>query len=106
MSIVVSNEIPVRELFPGVNANLIHTDNLTVAYVQITKGAVVPEHSHPHEQIINVLEGTFEMTIDGITKIVSAGHVGIVRSNVLHAINAITDGKILDVFAPVREDLK
>lgn len=106
MSFLITSEIPTRELFPGVHARLIHTDKLTLAYVTLNKGAVVPEHSHPHEQIINVLEGTFELTLDGKSKTVTAGHVGVAHSNVKHSVIAVTDGKILDVFSPVREDLK
>ncbi len=106
MPFLNSEEILSRELFPGVNAKLIHTDNLTIAHVAIDKGAVVPEHSHVHEQIINVIEGTFEMVINGVKKIAGAGYVGVVPSNVKHAVTAITDGKIIDVFSPTREDLK
>src|ERR1041384_3146624 len=106
MAFLNTSELPFRELFPGVNAKLIHTDKLTIAHVTLDKGAVVSEHSHVHEQIINVLEGTFEMTLDGETKTVGAGHVGVVPSNVKHTVTCITGGKILDVFSPVRDDLK
>jgi len=106
MPFIVTSEIPSRDLFPGVHARLIHTDKLTLAYVTLDKGAIVPEHAHVHEQIINVLEGTFEMTLDGNKKIVTAGYVGIAPSNMKHSVKAITAGKILDVFSPVREDLK
>jgi quercetin dioxygenase-like cupin family protein len=77
-----------------------------VAHVQILKDAVVPEHSHIHEQIINIIEGTFELTVGSETKTVSAGHVAVVPSNIKHSLVAVTGGKILDVFYPVREDLK
>jgi quercetin dioxygenase-like cupin family protein len=105
-SFIVPSTLPAQELFPGVQARLMHTDKLTIAYVNLEKGAVVPEHSHVHEQIINILEGSFEMTIGGEKKIVSAGYVGIAPSNIPHAVTALTDGKILDVFSPVREDLR
>ncbi|HYV93050.1 MAG TPA: cupin domain-containing protein [Chitinophagales bacterium] len=106
MSFLQTSEIPSRDLFPGVHAKLIHTVNTTIAYVTLDKGVTVPEHAHIHEQIINVLEGTFEMTLDGETRTVTAGHVGVVPSNVKHTVTAITGGKIIDVFSPVREDLK
>ena len=101
-----TSEIESRDLFPGVHAKIFHGDNVTVANVLLDKGSVVPEHSHVHEQIINVLDGTFELTVDGETKTVSAGHVAVVPSNVKHSLLTITSGKILDVFHPVREDLK
>ena len=105
-SFLNTSQIPKRELFPGITAALIHTENLTIAHVQIVKGAVVPEHSHIHEQIINIIEGTFELTVGNETKTVSAGHVGVVPSNIKHSLISVTGGKIIDVFYPVREDLK
>src|SRR5262245_4173377 len=105
-SIIETSGLPARELFPGVHARLLHTDRVTLAYVTLEAGAVVPEHSHVHEQIINVLEGSFEMTINGETKTVGAGFTGVVLSNVKHSVLTKTGGKILDVFSPPREDLK
>lgn len=101
-----TSQIPKLELFPGITAALIHTENLTIAHVQILKDAVVPEHSHVHEQIINIIEGTFELTVGNETKTVSAGHVAVVQSNIKHSLISVTGGKIIDVFYPVREDLK
>ena len=106
MAFLNTSEIQTHELFPGVHAKLIHTDSVTIAHVLLDKGSVVAEHSHVHEQIINVMEGTFELTVDGETKTVSAGHVAVVPCNVKHSLVAISGGKILDVFSPVREDLK
>ena len=106
MPIVDTTNIAKRELFPGVDAVLIHTDDVTIAHVNLSKGAIVPSHSHVHEQIINVIEGNFEMTVGEETKIVTAGFIGIVPSNIPHAVTALSDGKIVDVFHPVREDLK
>src|SRR2546423_14057209 len=106
MAFLNTSELPSRELFPGVNAKLIHTDKVTIAHVTLDKGAVVHEHSHMHEQIINVLEGTFELTLDGETRTVTAGYVAVVPSNVKHALTVTAAGKILDLFSPVREDLK
>ena len=106
MPFLVTSQIPKRELFPGITAVLIHTENLTIAHVQIVKGAVVPEHSHVHEQIINIIEGPFELTVGNETKTVSAGHVAVVPSNIKHSLISVTGGKIIDIFYPVREDLK
>ena len=106
MTMINLSETKTRDLFPGVHAKLIHTDNVTIAHVDLVQGAVVPAHSHVHEQTINFLEGTFEVTLEGITQIVTAPVVCVVRSNAVHAVTALTAGKIIDVFSPVREDLK
>ena len=74
--------------------------------VTVDKGAVLPEHFHIHEQVSRVLEGTFEMTIDGEKKTCKAGDIALIDSKVPHSGTALTDCVIFDVFTPVREDYK
>ena len=95
-----------KELIPGFQAKLIHTENLTIGYFSIKAGSVLPEHSHVHEQISNVLEGEFEMTLDGITQLLKPGTVAVIPSMTVHSGKAVTDCYILDIFNPVREDYK
>ncbi len=35
------------------------------SWVEIDEGATFPEHHHPHEQVVNVLEGVLELTVNG-----------------------------------------
>ena len=78
----------------------------TFAYWEIEADAPLPEHSHPHEQVANLLEGEFELTIDGRTERVQAGAVAVIPPNVPHSGRALTACRILDVFSPVREDYR
>ena len=39
-----------REIAPGYLGRYLHSDHITQGRVDIAQGAVVPEHSHPHEQ--------------------------------------------------------
>lgn len=98
--------LPVREIIPGYKARFVHSDKMTCAYYRVKAGAPFPEHSHPHEQISNVLEGEFELTIDGETQILKPGLVAIIPSNAIHSGKAFTDCYILDIFHPVREDYR
>ncbi|CAN5558757.1 hypothetical protein BH11BAC1_BH11BAC1_16870 [soil metagenome] len=41
------------ELFAGINARIIHTDNLTIAHMEIKGGSMLPEHSHVHDKRFN-----------------------------------------------------
>ena len=52
-----------REVVPGYRARFITTAHTTHAYWEIDPGIPLPEHSHPHEQIVNVLEGTIELVV-------------------------------------------
>ena len=98
------NDIEQKELIPGYKVRFIHSKNMTIAYWDIKKDAPLPEHKHPHEQIANMIEGKFELTVGGETKIVKAGDVAVIPSNTKHSGKAITDCKIIDIFYPIRED--
>lgn len=98
------NDIEQKELVPGYKARFIHSDNMTLAYWNIEKDACLPMHSHPHDQVANMIEGKFELTVDGVTKIIEPGDVAVIPSNAKHSGRAITDCKIIDVFYPIRED--
>lgn len=95
-----------REVFPGFVGRFIHSDNMTFAYWEIKKGSALPEHSHVHEQVVNMLEGEFEIILNGKINPLTTGMVLPIPSHAKHAGKAITDCKILDVFYPVREDYK
>jgi quercetin dioxygenase-like cupin family protein len=99
-------DIEPFDIVPGFHARMIHTDSLTIAFVDIEAGATLPEHAHIHEQITNMLEGELEMTIGGKTSRFSAGQSVVIPSNVPHSGRAITACKAMDVFTPVREDFR
>ena len=106
MSFVELQSLPVKEIFPGFKARAVHTGTMSFIYWQVQAGASVPEHSHFHEQVANVMEGSFELTVGGETRILQPGMVAFIPSNVVHSGKAITACELLDVFTPEREDYK
>ena len=62
------NALPSKELMPGYHGKMVHGNQLTWAFWTVEKGAVVPEHQHLHEQIMHVVKGDFEFTLDGGNK--------------------------------------
>ncbi len=100
------SSIQPKEIITGYEARFIHTPNMTFSYVTVKAGAALPEHSHPHEQVSHVLEGEFQLTLDGEPLRFGPGTVVVIPSNMKHAGLAITDCTILDVFTPVREDYR
>ena len=97
-------EVPGHEIVPGYTAQFIHSKTMTVAYWDIKAGNSLPTHSHEHEQIVNMLEGEFELTVDGKPLRLAPGDVVVLHANVEHSGRAITDCRILDVFQPIRDD--
>ncbi|MGB1444314.1 MAG: cupin domain-containing protein [Flavobacteriaceae bacterium] len=100
------SEIEAKEIQPGLHGKMVHGKQLTWAFWVVEKGAGVPEHQHPHEQIMHVVEGEFEFTLNGETKVYRNGDIVVIPSNVPHAGTALTPCKLMDVFSPAREDYK
>lgn len=99
-------DLASREQMPGFHGRFIHADRVTIVHWEIDAGAKLPEHSHPHEQVSNLLEGAFDMTIDGTENRLTAGSVAVIPSNAVHSGRAVTACHFIDVFQPVREDYR
>ena len=75
--------------------------------VELDPGAVVPEHSHPHEQLGIGLRGLITMVIDGTERPMGPMDAMHIPSGVVHAGVAGPEGAlVLDVFTPIREDFR
>lgn len=98
--------IKPKELAPGITGYYAHGEKETFGYIEIKKGSSVPLHSHSNEQITYIIEGQLDMVIDGVSCSLTAGMYHIIPSDVLHSAVAATDCKVIDAFAPAREDYK
>lgn len=98
------DQLAPKELIPGFHGKFIHGKHVTIAYWEVKRGSILPEHHHVHEQVATVYEGEFELTVDGETQILEPGQPVVIPSNVPHSGRAITDCKITDVFSPVRPE--
>ncbi|MFM2394561.1 MAG: hypothetical protein RLZZ546_2543 [Bacteroidota bacterium] len=94
------------ELVRGFKARFVHTENFTLSFVTVEAGSILPDHSHPNEQVSQVIEGQFEMQVGDEKFILNPGNIIVIPSNVHHSGKAITPCKIQDTFYPVREDYK
>jgi len=93
------------ELAPGNRRRvLIHTPELMQVEFGFDKGAIGALHSHPHIQVSYVAEGSFEVTIDGVTQTIGQGGSFIVPSGLVHGVLALEAGRLVDVFTPHRAD--
>ncbi len=104
MEVFKLNEIEARELVPGGEVKFVHSENMTLSFWSFKAGTLLPEHAHPHEQILNVMEGTIEFSIEGETEILESVSVVVIPPNVKHSGKTLTDCKVIDVFYPKRED--
>ena len=94
-----------HEIFPGVEIFTTHGEHLMLSLVEFKPGAVVLEHSHPHEQLGLMLEGEMEFIIGGVSHRVRPGQMWRIPGGVRHkAIAGSQPVRALDVFYPIRED--
>jgi quercetin dioxygenase-like cupin family protein len=80
MQIELSSIIP-KEIIPGCHAKFIHTQHMSFAFWNIEKGAIIPKHHHMNEQVMQVLKGEFELTLNKTTKIYNPGSLVVIPPN-------------------------
>lgn len=98
------NSIAVDNLNPLLGLHFVAGQNVMLARVLLKKGCIVPEHSHPNEQITFILEGALKFYIDNREIVVSAGEVLAIPPNMPHKAEALEDTVDFDVFDPPRAD--
>ena len=96
--------MPAEQLNPQITRRVVHTDNLTIARLQIAKDAAVPEHSHVNEQVATVERGALKFQVGGQDVVLRDGQSLAFPSNVPHSVVALEDTTVVDIFSPRRDD--
>jgi unsaturated pyranuronate lyase len=101
------DDIPREELNPLIGRRFITGRELMIAHVYLTKGAVVPKHSHHNEQLSYLLEGRMRFWFgEDESEIldVGAGEVLCIPAHLPHKAEALENTLDVDVFHPPRQD--
>ena len=83
------------------NGPCIEGDRMMVALMRMPAGTGAEPHSHPNEQWIYILEGTFEANIGGEVVTAQAGSVLYIPANLVHSGVATPDADV--VFFTVKD---
>lgn len=83
---------------------LSHSQSLMVCEITLEGGSVIAAHAHPHEQITYIISGKCRYTVGEETREVGAGDSVLIPGNVPHSIVVLETMKVIDAFAPARED--
>ncbi len=96
-----------RELAPGVTAKIASGEKVMFSLVTLAPHAVVPGHSHPHEQMGMVVSGTITLTVAGETRRLSGNGIYFIPGGASHSARAGAEGAVaLDAFAPPRDEYR
>jgi quercetin dioxygenase-like cupin family protein len=98
------SDIPVEPMNPLIGRQFVVGTGTMLARVLLSKGAHVPLHSHPNEQITYILSGALKFVLEGREVIVYPGEVLCIPPDVPHEAFALEDTVDLDIFNPPRQD--
>ena len=98
------NSVAVETLNPLLGRHFVVGQSIMLARVLLKKGCIVPEHSHPNEQLTYIAAGALKFWIDGKIIVVNAGEVLTIPPNMPHKAEALEDTVDFDVFNPPRAD--
>ena len=100
-------DLPEEQVNPQMKRRFIHGDSVMIARVEFADGFVVPWHSHPNEQVTEVLEGTMRFWFDHDETCYVDLHPGdaiVIAGHRPHKAQIIGKVVEMDVFAPPRQD--
>jgi len=101
-----SSSTPV-EMLPGVvRRTLTEGERMMLIEVTLDEGAVVPLHTHPHEQIGYLASGRLLWELGDERRELSAGDSWLVSPNVPHQVTALEPSVAIDIFSPPREEYR
>ncbi len=82
-------------------------DKMTLTIMEFEPNVVLPEHSHPHEQMGFMIEGEAVFKIDGQEYPVHAGQMWRLPGGVMHQVTVGDKPmRVVESFYPIREDFR
>ncbi|HDQ73800.1 MAG TPA: cupin domain-containing protein [Chloroflexi bacterium] len=107
MSFFSVDELPAADMLPGVTRRAVYLDDTMMTFFDFEPGSVVPEHSHPHEQITYIVKGAMKFTLQDETHVLRAGEGVCCPPDVPHSAVILDEPTVaLDAWYPMREDYK
>ena len=83
---------------------LVYGDKTLLVRFKMTKGALLPSHTHPHEQIGYLVSGRINLYIGSECHNAVPGDSWCIESGAEHRAEVLEDSVAIEVFSPVREE--
>jgi len=95
------------EMLSGIRIKtLVYGEKSLMTEFILSKGSVLPEHTHLHEQTGYLVKGKMRLYIESKSQIINPGDSWCVSSNSKHKAEILEDSIAIEVFAPCREEYK
>jgi mannose-6-phosphate isomerase-like protein (cupin superfamily) len=105
MPFIDPSMLPRAEPKPGWHGRFFHSEHMTFAYYDIEIGAALHVHSHPNEEVWNILEGEVDFTLGEETRRLGAGDAVVVPGGTTHAVAVRKACRAIIVDYPVRDEV-
>lgn len=100
-----ANNNGFKEVLPGIKLKtLVYGEKTLFTEFRMNAGAVLPKHSHIHEQTGYLTQGKIRLTIGEKTFEVEKGDSWCIPSNMEHSAQILKNSVAIEIFAPVREE--
>lgn len=81
-----------------------YTPEMMMTKVSFETGAIGEMHSHPHVQSTYIESGKFKVLIGTEVMLLHKGDAFIVPRDLIHGVECVEAGTLIDAFTPMRED--
>jgi quercetin dioxygenase-like cupin family protein len=101
----MKNNNPWIEICPGIKRRTQSSGKTMYQMVaHLDAASQMPEHQHPQEQLLFILEGRMRLIVNGTPHELATGDSFYLASNVPHAVETIEETRVLDTFSPPRDE--
>lgn len=98
-------ENPWIDIVPGIRRRTIANGaTMYQMMARLDAGSRMPEHKHPQEQIVHILDGRMKLIVAGVSHELKRGDSFYLAANIPHGVETIEETMVLDTFSPPRDD--
>ena len=96
--------VAVERLTDSIRRRMIVGTKEMLVRWEFDKGAIAARHSHPHEQIVVMVQGKLRLKVGDAETVMGRDDIVVIPPNMPHEAEALEDTVVIDIFSPPRED--
>lgn len=101
----MKNDNPWIEICSGIKRRTLTSGKTMYQMMaELEAGSVMPEHRHPQEQVVHILQGRMRLIVDGTPHELVPGDSFYLAGNVPHGVETIEHTRVVDTFSPPRDE--